>query len=150
MLPFFLLQKLDMTGFILYQIIQTLLNYLLFQGMAFLSRNLIFKENLEELNRTKLLLTGLINEFLYLLSSFVSVLAVFLGATALALELVIMIMIVGVVFYLRFYQKEIFNEKKTLVLFLISVIPAFIISIIITNSIFILSGIPNPLVTELL
>jgi len=47
------------------------------------------------------------------------------------------------VLYIRYYNKEEFKEIKVLFLFIITVFPAFILSIVLTVGVFYLIGIPN-------
>ena len=51
-----------------------------------------------------------------------------------------------IVIYLKYYEKNRIDEKEIAFLLIITIIPALLISVVITNTLFILSGVSKPLV----
>jgi hypothetical protein len=145
MLPFILLQRLDFLGFLVYQIIQSILDFVLIEVFLYLGLCIVLRDR-SQIEIKSVVVNGIIIEVIYVISSIISIPIMILGGYALFIIIATSIIAGFIVIYLTYYEKNRIDEKKIAFLLIITIIPALLVSVVITNTLFILFGVPKPLV----
>jgi hypothetical protein len=142
LIPSYFFLGLDFVGFIIFSIIQTLLNQILLNLLLYLGFWLFIKDN-TKIDRKDILLTSLIIELCNFINSFVMYLFIYTGLFGILLFLLIFFMFPFIILYLRYYEKDKISERKIFLLYFVSIPASFIISIVCTSIILNLLGFQN-------
>ncbi|MHA1343013.1 MAG: hypothetical protein ACTSQG_03445 [Promethearchaeota archaeon] len=106
---------------------------------------LILKDK-SQISVKNILLTGLIVEIFEGILSLYGSFFLIGGGVAILFNALLTWTVEFFILYRRYYKKNKISEKQVVLLYIITFIPTFIISVIITNFIFTLLGIPNAFV----
>ena len=145
MIPFILISKLNIFQFTIFQVIQTAIHFILVLVFYYVIYNLLNKKN--HLKFTKILIIAIIFEIVEFITVFLIQFLVILSAILYVLGPIFIFLVDLIVINLTY--KKIEKDKtykslaKIIFLFIIVSICSFLISIIITNHLFSLFGIPN-------
>ena len=142
MIPFNSLPGLTFFEILIFEIIQTIIHFIIFEGFLYLGLFLHFKDK-SQIDIKNILITGLIVEVVESITAFYSIFYVIGGGIAIIINLFITYAAEFLIIYLRYYEKNKLSLKWVFILFFITFPPAYLISITLTNIIFGLFGIPN-------
>ncbi len=142
MIPFNSLPGLTFFEILIFEIIQTILHFIVFEGFLYLGLFLHYRDK-SQINIKNILITGLIVEVVEGITAFYSIFYVIGGGIAIIINLCITYTAEFFILYLRYYEKNKLSVKWVFILFLITFPPAYFISTFSTNIIFGLFGIPN-------
>lgn len=141
MIPFFFLPKLNNLELFLFELIQSLIHLGLVFVLLYLGLFLLFRDK-EKVDRKILLESTIFIEIVSVIISFNSIF-LYMGAILIFASYILFPLGELVVLYLKYYKKGEISEFKVIFLYLISCVPAFIISIYLADVIFALMGIPD-------
>lgn len=133
---------LSVTNLIIFNIIQTLINFFLFIFLLY-GYLYLLKKSRNEVDKKKIIITGLILEFFHFINSILwnfFILFVLVGIIA---QFLFYLMIPACVIYLKYYSKSEFNELKVFLLYMVVFIPALLLSMFLTSILLNFSGIAN-------
>lgn len=145
MIPFNLIPKLNIFQFAIFQIIQTILHFILFMGLYYFGYYILNSRT--KLKLKKVLKVAVIIEIMQIITVFSTMFLVVLSAILYVIGPILILLVDLIVIYLTYEIKK--NEKtylfliKIIILFLIASISSFILSIFLTDALFYLFGIPD-------
>ena len=150
MIAFLFLEKLTFYQIIIYEIIQSLVDFLLIFCLISLILKLFTRKTDFNFSFKKNLYICFYIELISIIFGFGSLIFIYLGASGLLTGMGACLIAESIVIYLAYYKKDEMSEIKILLIFIISIIPSLILSIYFTNFIFNLFGINKPLTLKLI
>ena len=142
MIPSYFFLGLNLVGYIIFSVIQTIFHQILLNLLLNLGSWILMKDD-SKIDRKDIILTSLIIELGNFINSFVIYLFIYTGLFGILLFLLIYFMFPFIILYLRYYEKDRIPERKIFLLYFVSVPASFIISIVCTSIILNLLGFQN-------
>ena len=134
MIPFFLIGSLNNLETFIFQLIQSSIHFGMVIGLLYLGFFILLRDK-SKLDVRRTLKTALIIEIADVLIAFNSIF-LFGNALTVVYSLIFYPIIEAGILYLRYYKKDEFSVIKVVFLYAISCIPAFFISVYLTDAIF--------------
>ena len=132
MIPFYLLPKLTLIEFLIYQIVQTIFHFLLVIILLFGGLLLLLRDN-SQIEKKNILFTGIIVEIATAILAFFSSFFLIGGAVSTVTNVLIGNAVDFLILYLRYYEKDKISEAKVFLLYIISFPLPYFISIVLAN-----------------
>lgn len=149
MIPAIFLQRSNFFEFWIYQIIQTIFDFILVEVLLFLGLLIILRDR-NQIEFKNMIISGLVIETIYIIYTFFLNLIIFFGPVIIVIHIASSLITQFIVLYLRYFEKNRIGEIKIAFLFILIIIPALLISVVITSSIFILAGLSDPFLNILM
>ncbi len=144
MISFLLLPNLTFFEFLCFQIIQTTFHFIFVVSLLYLGLLVIHKDK-NQIKTKRALMTGLILEISEGIIAFYGSFLLIGGGVTMLFIILLNLVAEFVILYLRYYERKVISERQLILLFIVMFIPAFIVSLMLTNLVFGAFGIPNAL-----
>ena len=144
-MPAIFLPTLTFNEFIIFQIVHTSLNFSFLAIFLFVGINLLSTDEMPFLTKSILKNTGIIiaiDAIVILASNFF----VFIGAIMLELGSFFFLFVDFILLFILFRERINWSKIRWIALYIITIIPTFVLSLFATEFIFLLAGIPNAVV----